>query len=1468
MYRLLRYGKDGNEVSYKIKDIVSKHLYNEKGNPLYQTSQLGELPAGIMREDTTDSIDVLAYLKNDTDLPLSQNISKIINDPKLREKIQYVLGVGTQAFNEDDNVVKILRNKLANFEQVTLGILALKKFYTGKDMQEFKAMLTLYKNDPNFNPNFVSLINDVATSHKLGPEDINKKITEAISILSYLEHSQNLDINNYVVQNYLLREEGVKSPDIDELREITQDSYDLIKKNYNVSQLDSKLAFKNSLAEITPEIEKILKEIIKENLDATLSANSFGEIFVKLNEDSPKIPLRDPEVFSYGTSETNIGANTPILIDQVAAIVKSALYQDKVDSIVSCTIPAGNAQIQKSQENTILEILSKLKYKETYRDPNYINVIRKYFYIPEDIIQKAFNGGDVAELLSTKNFIFQIQNGAYHYVSVSMKIDDTNNISFQYKDSTDGSVSNFNNIPSKTQSLIKNLLKSIKGVNKGGTFFTNTSYIQQQRDGNSCGFWTAVNSLTLGDYQFIPKDEYDILSDSNIRNKIFSKLKPWSINGKIDGHLMNPWGTRNSGRTKTDDTNQGGLLSNFKLTRFIKDMYRTQNNGNDQLEAEKTKINKEVKECINGLNNATSKDDFIAKCKRISENNFSKENIDEFNKLLDHKDKVFDEDGSRRFLEKIISCSEIEDKNYDLQTDNVKKIIDIYRIVSDENDKKIDRIKEVLKDIENNIIEDLLYNYANQNEKIKEINGYIDKKYFYKLFLAASSDKDLIIKIIDNTVYKENNFIEFLNDNEVIEENPKLLIGYSHALYKDLSLDYFCTFLESIPIDYRIAVIRSFKDDTMQNILLKAIEKSDDIEFIQRILPEVNTGKNEELKDILDKTTLTRKTVVKAQEILTLLEKRNYDPNYIDSKQKEIKKIIPYADRTFISAMGSIYSLPSVSEKGIGSGNDANTNSFISSLNSFGRGAAASIMAIPAGIYYGSKKLLGKLQSTSSIQVKGNDTDIETTPLLKANREKKKVDDRTTTFKGFIPETQGQHKKVILTDANEQGLPIDPQGIQENEQQIERRPRTRNSLLNHITHGNINMIGEKDYFEATQITVTSRGENTVSPLLNLKNAGDEINDPSLIAYKIVDSLENEDAKSALRTLFLQNFPVNGSQANASSDYDHFINSVNQSNIDESIKKMIIEQANQIIGFDDETISESGDRIQPLEYRNYGTFNKNEDVSTTETPSGNTLLCAAPFGLDSDASSDYDTVGCFNPFLGGRSRFSSDDPSTPLTFSGGGRVATPPKQTLFPPRVPDTFLNAVIHSPADKKADRQTNFDSLLGLAREQKTNISSDFVTNNPDQSIEDKFRKDHDFSISYVDVADNQEQKEKDIIYMAASAALDLKLEPVIIYGGTYEEQIIAIKSALRQGFTAITVCEPKKGTKPDEYTELLNLTRMIRDNYKDHGSCLDTMNNIENQRVTVKDSVNNVLTDTEKALYNDIMSIPTPTHNHIASP
>ena len=99
-----------------------------------------------------------------------------------------------------------------------------------------------------------------------------------------------------------------------------------------------------------------------------------------------------------------------------------------------------------------------------------------------------------------------------------------------------------------------------------------------------------------------------------------------------------------------------------------------------------------------------------------------------------------------------------------------------------------------------------------------------------------------------------------------------------------------------------------------------------------------------------------------------------------------------------------------------------------------------------------------------------------------------------------------------------------------------------------------------DYIEVTQVDSNRLGEPTKSLGIRLKISPDETNYPSLIAADIYSELENEEAKSALKTLFLKNFPVDREQADRNSNFDHFKSSVQKAEIDQSIKQMIIDKA--------------------------------------------------------------------------------------------------------------------------------------------------------------------------------------------------------------------------------------------------------------------------------------------------------------------
>ena len=96
------------------------------------------------------------------------------------------------------------------------------------------------------------------------------------------------------------------------------------------------------------------------------------------------------------------------------------------------------------------------------------------------------------------------------------------------------------------------------------------------------------------------------------------------------------------------------------------------------------------------------------------------------------------------------------------------------------------------------------------------------------------------------------------------------------------------------------------------------------------------------------------------------------------------------------------------------------------------------------------------------------------------------------------------------------------------------------------------------------------------------------------------------------------------------------------------------------------------------------------------------------------------------------------------------------------------------------------------------------------------------------------------------------MQLDPIVIYGGTYEEQEIAIRSSLTQGFTAITVKPPNKGTKSAEYEKLIELVEYLKHDYQKHADCLDEIsyNSGKNPRDIMYKSIKSELTRKDHVL------------------
>jgi len=135
---------------------------------------------------------------------------------------------------------------------------------------------------------------------------------------------------------------------------------------------------------------------------------------------------------------------------------------------------------------------------------------------------------------------------------------------------------------------------------------------------------------------------------------------------------------------------------------------------------------------------------------------------------------------------------------------------------------------------------------------------------------------------------------------------------------------------------------------------------------------------------------------------------------------------------------------------------------------------------------------------------------------------------------------------------------------------------------------------------------------------------------------------------------------------------------------------------------------------------------------------------------------------------------------------------------------------------------------------------------------------------MEYVHVAENPDDQVPDIAYMVAKCAADFQLEPIVISGGTYAQQEMAIENALKLGFTNITVTPPRKDdldNKTTEYDRLITLAEEVTEKYHKHAECLDQIDADKGHPHpldSVHDSVKSSLTPANQALYNGISHDP----------
>jgi len=85
---------------------------------------------------------------------------------------------------------------------------------------------------------------------------------------------------------------------------------------------------------------------------------------------------------------------------------------------------------------------------------------------------------------------------------------------------------------------------------------------------------------------------------------------------------------------------------------------------------------------------------------------------------------------------------------------------------------------------------------------------------------------------------------------------------------------------------------------------------------------------------------------------------------------------------------------------------------------------------------------------------------------------------------------------------------------------------------------------------------------------------------------------------------------------------------------------------------------------------------------------------------------------------------------------------------------------------------------------------------------------------------------RDQHVVAMMARAVTEYQLGPIYIAGGSEQAQIVAIRAALRFGFTDIEVRAPDSGVKPHpDYHEVVSLVHAIREKYGGHKELLATV-------------------------------------------
>ena len=311
--------------------------------------------------------------------------------------------------------------------------------------------------------------------------------------------------------------------------------------------------------------------------------------------------------------------------------------------------------------------------------------------------------------------------------------------------------------------------------------------------------------------QIKPKDlnNNKILSHSNSsksfsfnrRKKPFIKTKNYLTDDIIDSILQ----SSNEFNNKKEDEDENKIMKLEKEINKIKEEYNKIKQEKNNLETSNMIMQNEMK--------------YFYKQKELEKNNFEKYKQNEIKKLIDERNKISKENQSLKELKKKLENNNISDNkthsnNYMINPD--KKLIETYKIKLDVANGEIEKLKNILKDLNINYDADYKkYKKENQIEKENNNNNKdnnesnilsddydesedndddnydlilpdIYHKENYKLIRTEKNKEGSIIKIYD----KNKTEINFINgDRKEIYNDIYEIIYYSNGDIKQIFKD-------------------------------------------------------------------------------------------------------------------------------------------------------------------------------------------------------------------------------------------------------------------------------------------------------------------------------------------------------------------------------------------------------------------------------------------------------------------------------------------------------------------------------------------------------------------------------------------------------------------------------------------------------------------------------------------------------